>query len=404
MVFVLILMMVTGWGSSACAQLGKLVAYATRHADIRSDLDRDTVQSVATHYDQLYDGYLDWLIGGRKRADAARPQLVLLDNHQGYMDYLRARGINGQGSGGMFYATREESAMVVPMFLDGHSDAIATLQHEGFHQFVYVSFASPIPPWLNEGLAEYFEDALVRRGQFTTGLIPAHRVDYLRQAQAQGKLTPLVELVGMSQATWNAAVRDDPGRGGTNYLQAWSVVHFLQHGDGEATQRRFRQLMQGLYQGKSYADAMQQAFGPTGLASYEPRWRVYIESKLQPDAFSTTRDRIQFIAAGLRWLHERAPDRMPKTVEGLGEILTQSKFSVRTQTHGIEQVRRADDPRFFPTGDAERMVPRPAKLELLTPTSSQVPPGISAVGVWPRIRLTWERDRQGRLQERLSYD
>ncbi|MCB1282508.1 MAG: hypothetical protein KDB18_13380, partial [Salinibacterium sp.] len=70
----------------------------------------------------------------------------------------------------------------------------------------------------------------------------------------------------------------------------------------------------------------------------------------------------------------------------------------------VTVVRSASDPRYFPGPDGGRQMPRPAKLELIKSGSRDLPPGVTAVGVWPRIRLTWTRDKQGRLVDLLRYE
>ena len=40
-----------------------------------------------------------------------------------------------------------------------------TVQHEGFHQFAHAVIGGDIPTWLNEGLAEYFGEALFTGGR-----------------------------------------------------------------------------------------------------------------------------------------------------------------------------------------------------------------------------------------------
>ncbi len=379
----------------------KLIAYRTTKLDVRSDADRETVQAIAAHLDHTLDGYRQEL-GVGSRAGSARPMMYLFADEQGYHRHLSSVGLNGRGSGGMYYSMPAGTALAIPLGETPRTRTLQVVQHEGFHQFAHAAFGAGLPTWLNEGLAEYFADALVRGGRFTAGLAPATRLDHLRQAQQQDKLISLAELTRLDGQAWSVALRKGDAR--TQYEQAWSVVYFLRHGDGDATRRRFDRLLAMMAQGSSYDDALRAAFGSSGLDTYEQRWLNVIGSSLEPDAFSTTRDRVLFAAEALRWLHANHPELMPKTYKDLGELLKRANYSTTSTSHGVSVVRRADDPRYFPGPEASRLMPRPANLELVRLGSADLPPSVSAVGVWPRIRLTWSRDKQGRLIDHLNYE
>ena len=61
------------------------------------------------------------------------------------------------------------------------------LQHEGFHQFAFNHIGEALPTWINEGLAQYFEDAIIVGDKMTTGLANARRVEQVKQALEDGR-------------------------------------------------------------------------------------------------------------------------------------------------------------------------------------------------------------------------
>ncbi len=381
----------------------QLRPYVAGNVDLRSDADRDTVHAIARHYHRMLDGYrrvLNIPPGG----DDDRPLVYLLSTREVYEAHLQSRGIDGGYSGGIHYWSREhnERAVALPLDSDLRSRVLAVAQHEGFHQFAAARFEHPIPMWLNEGLAEYFEDGLVHRGSFKVGFVPAHRLDHLREAHRQGKWLTLQELLTIDNEAWHEAMRRGSGR--TLYEQAWSLVHFLRHSNGPGGgTRRFDLMMQELARGKTYEEAMRRAYGSRGLPSLEPLWERVTLEQLEPDGLSTTRNRILFAAMGLKSIHENAPDRMPSSYEALGEMLKQANFQVRHTSHGITTVQRARDPRYFPAADA-RPSPRQQRLQLTRPAGRDLPPGVEAVATRPRITLSWSRDNQGRLIDHLSFE
>jgi hypothetical protein len=100
------------------------------------------------------------------------------------------------------------------------------VQHEAFHQFAAATQGAEFPGWLNEGLGEYFGEALFTGDGYVTGLVPAWRLERVKKSIADGKFRPLEALVARSQEEWNAT------RSLTDYDQAWSLVQFLTHAEG----------------------------------------------------------------------------------------------------------------------------------------------------------------------------
>ncbi|MCC6229122.1 MAG: hypothetical protein IT432_07850 [Phycisphaerales bacterium] len=107
----------------------------------------------------------------------------------------------------------------------GPHDTFVLLAHEGWHQFAQASFKEPLPIWLDEGLATWFE------GHRWTGEIPVLtprdnpvRLDVLTRAARTGSLIPLDQLTGTTPQDWITKGADNPL---VYYAQAWSMARFL---------------------------------------------------------------------------------------------------------------------------------------------------------------------------------
>jgi len=134
---------------------------------------------------------------------------------------IRCGGFTENGASVLFHVDR--------------ASTLATLAHEGWHQYIRVQVGDALPPWLDEGLACTHE-ALEFAGQLRfTPQRNTFRTDSLRKALKDGRLFSLRQLVN---AEAGRLLRDDRAFWTqTYYAQAWALVTFLQHdaGHGKAT-------------------------------------------------------------------------------------------------------------------------------------------------------------------------
>ena len=148
-----------------------------------------------------------------------------------------------------------------------------TVQHEGFHQYMNrVSDHTP-PIWFNEGMAEYFETATIRRGRMTPGDPVTGNLVTL--ARRDLEWVPLAELVVMPPRDFQQ------GDVGLHYAESWAVVHYLLHSD-----RKSRQVLlsyfDALLAGASAAEAAEHLFSDVDAAELLKRVQAHI-AELQKD-------------------------------------------------------------------------------------------------------------------------
>lgn len=104
-----------------------------------------------------------------------------------------------------------------------------TLYHEAFHAYL-ANFAFPpsrgeVPRWLNEGLAQVFEEA------YADGELQVGRVEAARLEKAQtSELLPLADLVRSTPAQFVVAHGQDRQTADRHYLTSWALAHYLMFG------------------------------------------------------------------------------------------------------------------------------------------------------------------------------
>jgi hypothetical protein len=106
-----------------------------------------------------------------------------------------------------------------------------TLYHEAFHaylaNFVYPPDTTTVPRWLNEGLAQYFELAVVDAGELRLGYRDPARIQRIKAALAKDELVPLSELIVSGPGQFVVAHGNDRRVADRHYLTAWALVHYL---------------------------------------------------------------------------------------------------------------------------------------------------------------------------------
>jgi hypothetical protein len=101
------------------------------------------------------------------------------------------------------------------------------------------------------------------------GLISPHDLTRVKGMIKDNSLMPLDEMLAMSHKTWNS------GLSSRNYLQAWSMVHFLVHGDNGKYQKALSSYIRDLSQSRSSTQAFRNRFGGNTKAfqaSYVKWW------------------------------------------------------------------------------------------------------------------------------------
>lgn len=149
-------------------------------------------------------------------------------------------------------------------FYMNRSTTLATLAHEGWHQYVESRLNTTIPAWLNEGLACYFEsiDYSGEQPKFTPQRNTL-RINSLRSALQQRSLFTLREIVSThaGEVIRNSGTRNTQ----TYYAQAWALITFLRHGGQGVYADDFDRLLADIADGSYRIRLSAAGLGETGI-------------------------------------------------------------------------------------------------------------------------------------------
>ena len=326
---------------SSLARAGELRVVTTAHYQIHTDLDADLAGDCARRMDAMFDEYARRFAGvaDLRNLPVFQVSLFRLQN-----DYLKLVGAQYQNTGGLFVPSRNFLAA----FLEGQGrDTLRkTLQHEAFHQFVHVALPSDPPAWLNEGMAQTFEEGIWTGDEFWIGQVPPRRV---RQLQADLKADRLVDfrlLATLSPEQWSDVFTGDRARAATRYNQAWATVYFLTHykdaAGVEIYRPRLLKLFQLLHDKVDDVSAFDQVF--PDVADVNKDFLAYAGS-LQPTAEATLIERQSVLADLLIDLQLRQGP--PSDISRARRALKRGGYRIRYSIGGLQWESDADVTRYF---------------------------------------------------------
>ena len=241
----------------------------TPHYQFETDHDAKAAQLIASHQEALFLELYRRMSKTRPKTAIKRMQVRVFTTEG---RYRQAMGEKAEGSQGL-YTGNAIGGYAPP---DDLERLLETLRHEGTHQFVRQFIGDNCPVWLNEGLASFFEYAQFEKGVLKTGQVPVMTLNRLKKAMDEGKLISMAEMLSMSYEGWSAAVRAKTPRAYIQYPQAWSIVHFLEAGDGGKYGPPFLQYIYFLSRGTASDQAWAKTFGGN-TAAFEGRWKAYLK-------------------------------------------------------------------------------------------------------------------------------
>jgi tetratricopeptide (TPR) repeat protein len=183
---------------------------------------------------------------------------------------LKKDGQTDKAIAGYFLAA--DDANFITLSMEGEtSEAFETIFHEYTHFWVDNNIGkSNVPPWFNEGLAEYYQTLKIENDQKVVLGAPQKR--HL-ELLSQNKLIPFDAFFNTDNYT--LAQQGEDGAG-LFYAQAWALMHYLQHGEGGARKPQMYKFLDLVMSGRAPREAFSEAF-QTDYASMERELKKYIE-------------------------------------------------------------------------------------------------------------------------------
>lgn len=252
------------------APLQKWRSMRTPNFQLLGDVGEGDMRRVAGRLEQFREAVGVILPGAR--VTTTTPTVVLVfRSHKSYRPFKplyqgkpqeHIAGYFMPGQGINFVTLTIESRGADP------DEALRIVYHELVHLMVRNS-AAGVPPWLNEGLAEYYRTLDITDGgrKVTVGRVEPRHVLTLRE-----EFIPLEQLAAVDRGS---PLYNEGTKASVFYAQSWALVHYLLINDRVNGTDRSGALLQALAEGASFSEACLKALGQSP-AELEKALRQYV--------------------------------------------------------------------------------------------------------------------------------
>jgi len=231
------------------------------------------LRRVATKLEQFREVFRQ-LLPKLKFSSPVPTSVIVFKSDKAFMPYkpLDASGQATEWVAGYFL--KGDDVNYITLSTEGEKEqTYSTIFHEYTHFLVDNGIGrSKMPPWLNEGLAEYYEKFKIEDDQkVTLGALNNNHLALL----AQSSFIPFNNFFNTDYYSLN---RQGISRAGIFYAQSWALMHYLLHSDNGARRKQLSVFIDLITNGKAPRDAFQEAF-QTNYMTMQQDLRKYVEQK-----------------------------------------------------------------------------------------------------------------------------
>lgn len=237
--------------------------------------DEAQIRAVAFKLEQ-FRAALRQVLGGLNFDSPIPTTVIVFKNAADYRPFkpLKLNGEIIDQTVGYFQAGRDVNYITLAAGDQPAAQTYGIIFHEYTHFLIRNNLGeSTVPPWYNEGTANYYETfAVDNNRKVTLGGAPSKYLTVL----AQNNLIPFETFFAVD----NISLHERGAAGaGLFYAQAWALVHYLRHGEGGARKPQLDTFLSLVTAGKNPTTAFADAF-KTDYAQMESALKKYIGQKV----------------------------------------------------------------------------------------------------------------------------
>lgn len=162
------------------------------------------------------------------------------------------------------------------------------LAHEAFHAYVdnhlFPTEEGGLPHWLNEGLAQVYESAVLDSGELRVGSIDARRLQTAQELLKKMQFPPVVEVLQAEPRRFQIVHRLETQASDQLFVACWALAHYLMFELKVLGAEGLNQWVTDLRRGTPPVEAFRRLVGQP-LSEFEPQFYRYL-GNLRPDGLS----------------------------------------------------------------------------------------------------------------------
>jgi tetratricopeptide (TPR) repeat protein len=239
--------------ASARDSVDHWVELRSQHFVVLTDSNEKQARRIATQFERMR-GVFQLLMPAASDTTGSPIVVLALKDKKGFQA-LEPEAYLAKGKldlAGYFLRAPDKNYILVR--LDAQGDhPFATVYHEYTH-YMARNASEWIPLWMNEGLAEFYQNTELRDKDVLLGEANLDDIMYLRQ----NRLLPLTTLLKVDQSS---PYYHDEQKGSVFYAESWALMHYLEITDAQKNTSRLQDYSKLLIKKEDPVIAAQQAFG-----------------------------------------------------------------------------------------------------------------------------------------------
>lgn len=219
---------------------------------VLTDSNEKQARRIAAQFEQMRAVFHKLLPNAT--ADAGSPIIVLaLKDKKGFQALEPAPYLaKGQlDLAGLFLRAPDKNYILLRLDAEGEHP-FATVYHEYTH--LMMSKATWLPLWLNEGLAEFYQNTDIGEKDVLLGQPSPDNILYLRQST-------MLPLTTLFKVDYTSPYYHEEQKGSVFYAESWALTHYIEVTDADKNTTRLQDYAKFLIQNEDPVTAAQHAFG-----------------------------------------------------------------------------------------------------------------------------------------------
>jgi hypothetical protein len=211
----------SGGSIPAAEHGGAWVEVQSPHFTVASNAGEKEARRIAAQFEQIRAAFRNAF--PELRVDAGKPMSVLAladaDSMKEFLpDFWAAK--DGVRPAGLFLGSFDKNYAVLRLDANGTGEnPFHSLYHEYTHAILRVNFRK-LPLWLNEGLADYYGNAILEENGIELGRVSRAELGVLQH-------TPLIPIATLVKVDQGSPLYNENSPASLFYAESWALVHFL---------------------------------------------------------------------------------------------------------------------------------------------------------------------------------